>query len=253
MPVDPATDHTALLVRHSTGNDEDATILLDCGPGIMDQLEKTGVEAGDLTHVFISHQHGDHTLGFPMLLLQRALHWPEQPLTVLAMPSVLDVLERLIMLVYPDLANRVAQAVRFTPSMSGPGTHDLPGAPGVRYASAPGKHSVKTWGVRLDFSGGRSLVYSGDTRPSPPIEQMSSGTSLLIHDSFYLHPPEDVANGHSTAAQAAQLAGRAAAEMLALVHRQETTDSAAADYRAIASQHFAGAVLVPHAGQKIVL
>ena len=86
MASQPADNHTALLVQHG-----DLTLLLDCGPTIMRQLERVGMTAGDPTHVYLSHQHGDHLLGLPMLLLNRVLFWPDRPLTVVAESRVLAV------------------------------------------------------------------------------------------------------------------------------------------------------------------
>ena len=85
MAQAPADNHTAFLVRTNT-----STILLDSGPSIMRQLELAGVGVEELSHIYISHQHGDHSLGLPMVLLNRVLFWPELPLTVMAAPEVLD-------------------------------------------------------------------------------------------------------------------------------------------------------------------
>ena len=192
--TEPAYDHTALLVR-----DGNSTILLDAGPGVMRQLELAGVTAGDLTHVIASHQHGDHTLGFPMVLLNRVLIWPERPLQVLAMPPVLAILQELARLVYPDVARRAEQVVDYLPLAADAGLHPLPGAEGIGYAVAPGQHSVATWGVRLNFASGRSLLYSSDTGPSAPMARLASDVDLLVHEAYYAEPPAGGKPNHSAA------------------------------------------------------
>ena len=40
---------------------ESARIVMDLGPGTMRRLLEAGVEIFDVTHVFISHFHPDHT------------------------------------------------------------------------------------------------------------------------------------------------------------------------------------------------
>jgi ribonuclease Z len=67
---------------------------------------------------------------------------------------------------------------------------------------------------------GRSLVYSGDTRPCPALTRLSRGADLLIHESTYLEElrTEAAARAHSTAAEAARSAVEAGAKRLALTH-----------------------------------
>lgn len=246
--ADPAGNHTALLVRSS-----DATILLDCGPGIMRQLEMVGVRSIDLTHVIISHVHGDHSLGLPMLLLERTIFWPDHPLLVLAAAPLLKPLRRLSSLAYPDLARRTARVARFVPLEEGPVARPLPAAASIQYMLAPGKHSVPVWGLRLIFPSGRSLVYSSDTGPSSDIGRLASGADLLAHDSYYVTGATDRWDNHSAATAVGELAAQAGVRTVALLHRADTTAAAAAEYVANAAQHFTGRILAPGAGERIEL
>ncbi len=245
MAVDPADNHTALVVRH-----EEYTLLLDCGPAIMRLLERGGVTAGDPTHVIVSHQHGDHTLGLPMLLLNRVLFWPERPLLVLAMPPVLAILQELTRLAYPDLSRHLAKTVEFVALDESKGDHALPQAAGISYATAPGKHSVPTWGLRLIFGtpANRSLVYSGDTAPTPAMAELAAGADLLIHDTFFLTPPATSHVVHSSAAQVGAIAAAAGVSALALVHREHTAPGYADAYCMAARTHFGGRIVAPAAG-----
>src|SRR5262249_9656409 len=49
-------------------------LLVDCGPAILQQLAAVGLTPGDVTHVFLTHRHGDHTLGYPLFLLWWVSH-----------------------------------------------------------------------------------------------------------------------------------------------------------------------------------
>lgn len=76
---------------------------------------------------------------------------------------------------------------------------------------------------------GRKMVYSGDTRPSRKIVVFAKGADVLIHDCTLDSSHKDLAAGfgHSTAAQAADIARRAGVKKLFLVHvspRYERTD-----------------------------
>ncbi len=67
---------------------------------------------------------------------------------------------------------------------------------------------------------GRKIVYTGDTRPVPEIEEASRGADLLIHDGSLDDGMADWAleTMHSTAGEAALLAKRAEAKMLVITH-----------------------------------
>lgn len=50
------------------------TMLIDCGEGTQLQLRRYGCSFAKITHIFLSHLHGDHFLGLPGLLSTMALH-----------------------------------------------------------------------------------------------------------------------------------------------------------------------------------
>ncbi len=68
--------------------------------------------------------------------------------------------------------------------------------------------------------GGRSIGYSGDTRPSARLVRFFSGVDLLIFDSTFASKDSDkaVERKHSTSAEAAMLAKEAHVKRLALTH-----------------------------------
>jgi ribonuclease Z len=63
-------------------------------------------------------------------------------------------------------------------------------------------------------------VYSGDTSPNEALINLASGADVLIHESTFLDELSDRAeeDGHTTAAQAAEVAKKAGVGRLVLTH-----------------------------------
>ena len=84
---------------------------------------------------------------------------------------------------------------------------------------------------------GRSVVFSGDTRPCAGLTRLSRGADLLIHESTYdaSLSAEAIARDHSTATEAATVARDANAGRLILTHispRYESAEPLVAEARA---------------------
>jgi ribonuclease Z len=67
---------------------------------------------------------------------------------------------------------------------------------------------------------GRKIVISGDTMPCEEMIAFSKNADVLVHEATFDSELEDIAKeyGHTTAAQAAEIAKKAGVEKLFLVH-----------------------------------
>lgn len=100
---------------------------------------------------------------------------------------------------------------------------------------------------------GRTIAYTGDTRPSEAVVEAVAGADLLVHDATFGDDLADRAadTGHSTARQAGRVARDANVDRLALVH---TSPRYAGDRDRLfdeASEPFGGEVLLPHDGDEL--
>jgi ribonuclease Z len=109
----------------------------------------------------------------------------------------------------PELARSLGVA-------EGPDFGRLQGGDEVVGADGP----VRPDQVMGESRAGRRIVVTGDTRPCDATAIAADGADLLVHDaSFGDEEAERAAEtGHSTARQAARLAGEAKVKLLALVH-----------------------------------
>jgi ribonuclease Z len=240
----------ATLVR--AGGDR---LLFDCGEGTQQQLLRS-VGLPELDAVFITHLHLDHWLGLPGMIKTFDMRDRDRPLDLYGPPGLtalfnqvlrpvigrtkypLDVIELehheevrwddFVIASFPVSHRVEAYGYAFI-------EHDRPGRFDVEAARALGvtegpdfgrlQRGEQVGGVRPEqvvgpVRRGRRIVISGDTRPSQTIEVYAHGADLLVHEATFLDDERERARetAHSTARQAAELAGEAGVRLLALTH-----------------------------------
>lgn len=84
----------------------------------------------------------------------------------------------------------------------------------------PGGRVIKPEQVMGPARPGRKVVYAGDTRPCERLIELARDADVLIHDCTLANELADKAaeSGHSTPAEAAEVARRAGVKQLVLVH-----------------------------------
>lgn len=195
-------------------------ILVEVGPPIMYQLARSGYKATDINCLFVSHLHGDHTLGFPMLALNRVES--HTPLYIYAGKTTLRQLRRLWAVVYPGLDALLGNTEWH--ELAENDVERIEIAPGVMLETrrVPHPPGTITLGARWEFADGPSVAFATDTIPNPATVELARDCDLFIHEASFsavLQPHFDPSpHFHSTARQAGELARRAGAHRLALVH-----------------------------------
>jgi ribonuclease Z len=248
IPMSGQTNSSFLL------RSDEATILIDCGPAIMQQLAAVHVSPATITHLYFTHRHGDHSLGYPMLMLWYVVAAPPGTRcpTLIAGQTTFTSLDALMHGVYGgDIASYSDSAPRVTLPDHAPSTLTL--TPGIHLRTWPMRHTefAPDLGARFEI-GKRALAFTGDTFPTPAILDLARDADILVHDSSYsatLNP--DYATGvfgHSTAQLSARHAAQANAAHVALVHIDHIYAGQQAVFLEEAQREFTGRVSIPLAG-----
>lgn len=235
------------------------TVLLDCGEGTQQQLRRSSHHF-QVDRIFLSHMHLDHTLGLPGYVWTQAIMHRTSPLTLYTPVGTRDYVARFIgdveRLPFPFVIVEVdggaeIQCVGYGVTVARvehhggvclgfrveeharPGKVDVEKArqlgiqPGPQLGQLVRGEPVRV-GDRLIHPAevvgpprpGRSVTYSGDTRPCEALTALARGSDLLIHEAMFLRAlgEEAVNRGHSTSTEAAQVAAAAGVRLVALTH-----------------------------------
>jgi ribonuclease BN (tRNA processing enzyme) len=244
----PGQGNSSYLVRTDT-----ATLLVDCGPAVLQLLHQVDLTPGDVTHLYFTHRHGDHVLGFPMFLLWWFLNKePGSPLPLVVAGQVTwGTLEMSVQHTFGDLARRLTEVPRRVLPDTEASVFLL--TEGLTLRTWPLVHSpfAPVLGVRLEI-GSQAIAFTGDTAPCDNILPLARGADLLLHEATYcatLNPeyPEGL-HGHSTARAAGKSAAAAGVKRLGLVHISPEYAGRHEVLIAEAQREFTGEVTAPGAG-----
>ncbi len=204
----PTTEHenTHMVV---IGNER--TVLVDCVSNPILRLEKAGVDFNQVTDLILTHFHPDHVSGVPLLLMDMWLMGRRRPLNIYGLHHTLDRVE--------DLMGFYgwAEWPHFFPvafcRLPGQDMSTVLDCPDFRVFSSPVRHLLPTIGLRFEFNGnGKVMAYSCDTEPCSQVVRLAEGADVLLHEA------SGAARGHSSAEQAGEVAARAEAGSLYLIH-----------------------------------
>ncbi|HTS16035.1 MAG TPA: MBL fold metallo-hydrolase [Verrucomicrobiae bacterium] len=166
--------HSAVVVRSG-----DVTGLVDCGPSILPALYRGKVGADDIDFMLITHLHGDHIGGVPMLLLDYQYRSRRtRPLVVIGTALCRSRLEALTALMYAEITKKRRRfAVDYRTIRPG-GTMSVCG---MRIRAYRMQHIEREQclGYRIE-RGGKSVAITGDTTWCESVAEMSRGADLLV-------------------------------------------------------------------------
>ncbi len=187
----------------------DHQILFDCGPGIWRALNETGMDAGNIHHIVISHFHLDHVSDLAPLLMARYLMLDKikEPLSLIG-PKGLDDW-------YHNLIAYCGSWIEKIPVRLSESAEDL-NLPGYQLISALTGHSEESLCYRLEDSSGNTIFYSGDSDENAAIPDLARNSDLALIEAS--NTEETKVKGHLTPGRAAKLAEIANVTTLLLTH-----------------------------------
>lgn len=245
---------------------DDAVYVIDCGNGVARQLALAGLSLGAIADVFITHHHSDHNADYGNLLW---LAWAadlRHPVDTWGPPPLKRMTRQFLAMNGADIRTRIADEGR-APLAPMIRAHEL-----RRGGEVMRDERVKVTAVLVEhppvapafayrFDGpDRSIVFSGDTRPSPALVELARGADVLVHEVMYLPALErliaseaqaarlrqHLLDSHTTTEQVGRLASEAGVKTLVLNHFVPGGDASLTDavWREAVAPHFSGELIV---------
>lgn len=243
-----------------------AAYVVDCGDGVARQLAFAKVPLATVRHVFLTHQHSDHTADYGNLiwlawtagLKSRVDSWGPPPL------------EKMTRLFFEmndaDIQTRIADEGR-VPLATLVHPHEVTAGglvmqdEHVKVTAALVQHPPVTPAFAYRFDApDRSIVISGDTAPSDNLVALARGADILVHEGLYASAVErmvanvpnaprlkqSIFSHHTTAEDAGRVAQAAGVKTLVLSHFVPPDDPSITEpmWANAARTHFRGTVIV---------
>jgi ribonuclease Z len=204
----PTKDHEN---THMVVVGEDRMVLVDCVSNPILRLEKAGLDFNNLTDLVLTHFHPDHVSGVPLLLMDMWLMGRHKPLNIYGLHHTLDRMEDLMgFYSWAEWPDFFPVAFYRLPAQEMTMVIDCPD---FRLYSSPVHHLLPTIGLRFEFNHTqRTMAYSCDTEPCAQVVRLAEGVDTLIHEAA------GPTIGHSSAAQAGEIASQAEVGKLYLIH-----------------------------------
>jgi ribonuclease Z len=236
---------------------EGELLLFDCGEGTQRQMMQFSVNISKITAIFLTHTHGDHTLGVAGLVRTLALNRRTRPLDIFIPAGGEKQINELI-----HFDNAVMNyKINVKPVRQG----EIYRGKGFAITAFRLLHTTKTYGfvlkeddkikflkqkaAKLGIKGkafatllksgqlkvgkrtiklkevsfkepGKRIVYATDTRPTNDTVKAAANADILIHETTYSASELSLAKErmHSTAVEGATLAKKAKAKKLVITH-----------------------------------
>jgi ribonuclease Z len=164
--------------------------IVDCGPGVVRRAAEAGIKMEQLTRLFVTHLHSDHTAGYPDLILTPPNAGRTEPLEAYGPPGLRAMTAHVRAAWKEDLANRLHGLQPVSPRGFAVEAHDVkPGEvyrdAGMRVVAFAVDHGTWKYAYGYRFEApDKVIVISGDTTYSERLIQAAKGCDILVHEVY---------------------------------------------------------------------
>jgi ribonuclease Z len=190
---------------------DESSVLVDCVGNTLLRLQQVDIDLESLNDIILTHCHPDHISGVPPLLMNLWLKGRVNSLNIHGLHHTLDCVEKMMELYewrewpnfFPVVFHRLSSLEMELVLKK----------PDFQVFSSPVHHIIPTIGLRIEsLSGNKAIAYSCDTEPCPEVVRLGAGADILFHEAT------GESYGHSSAAQAGEIAAKAGVKTLYLIH-----------------------------------
>lgn len=232
--------------------DKDGQILVDCGTNLVGSLVKNKIDPSEITHIIVTHSHGDHISGLPTFLFYRLLIAPgilgrkAEKLHIIGQKDTLLAVKEYIRIAYGAIAdNPLLQYDEV-------GVSDYYSFGSAKFEFFPAQHKPETIGFCAKIEE-KKLVYSADTGISENIVAIAENADYLIHDVVGTSKYKMLSGTHTLCNEISPLLSKYGVKNFYPVHRLPIYNNNLDDYVDELQACYSGNVIIPNDGDSIIL
>ena len=233
--------------------------VVDAGRGVTMRLAGAKIQLSQIQAVFLTHLHSDHTDGLPDLYHSPWVLGRETAFQLYGPDGTREIADAIKKFYSEDI--RIRATLTEMHPLAGAGIEVHIVREGVVYQDSDVKITAfavdhrpvePAFGYKFE-SGGRSIVISGDTRPSDNLIRYAKGADVLVHEAYLTEyfsgvdspaVAERLRSYHTTAEQAGDVATKAGVKLLVLTHLIPGDNDG--EFLKRASAHFKGKIAIGH-------
>jgi ribonuclease BN (tRNA processing enzyme) len=225
----PEPDHSGPAVAIVSGAN---AYIVDAGAGVVRRAAQAGIGMDQLTRVFVTHLHSDHTIGLPDLIFTPAVTGRKGSLEIYGPPGIAEMTRHIMQAWSEDMQIRLHGMEPSVPAAYVVHAHEIkPGevyrdstvrVTAIAVAHGSWKHA---FGYKFETPD-KVIVVSGDTTVSENLIAAAKGCDILVHEFYSQRGWEKRtpdwrryhAAFHTSAVDLGKLAARAVPKKLVLYH-----------------------------------